>query len=275
MKTVPVSVIIPCYNCCDTIERAALSVVNQTVCPAEVFFINDASTDNTLHRLFELQKKYGKTWIKVISLPQNQGPGAARNAGWNQSSEPYLAFLDADDAWHPEKINFQYDWMKKSPDVAVTSHRCVQLAPHYSVWDLPQNHIAYSLKAFRLLIWNQMLTRSVMLHQKSKSFQVLPFRFPEDKRVSEDYFLWLEMVLNGVKSWYLDIPLAASFKSSYGEGGLSCDLVAMEKGELDTYRRLWRKNLLTTTLTIGLYGFSLIKHLRRMIIHWTRGKHGL
>ncbi len=270
MKTVPVSVIIPCYNCCDTIERAVLSVVNQTVCPAEVFFINDASTDNTLRRLFELQKKYGKTWIKVISLPQNQGPGAARNAGWNQSSEPYLAFLDADDAWHPEKINFQYDWMKKSPDVAVTSHRCVQLAPYYSVWDLPQNHIAYSLKAFRLLIWNQMLTRSVMLHR------MLSFRFPEDKRYSEDYCLWLEMLLNGINAWHLDIPLAVSFKSSYGEGGLSRDLVAMEKGELDTYKRLWRKNLLPTSLTIGLFGFSLIKHLRRMIIHWaTKGKHEL
>lgn len=269
MKTVPVSVIIPCYNCCDTIERAVLSVVNQTSCPAEVLFINDASTDNTLNRLFDLQQKYGKTWIKVISLPQNQGPGVARNAGWNQSSEPYLAFLDADDAWHPEKVNCQYGWMKNFPEVALTSHRCVQLAPHFSVWNLPQNQIAYPLKPHRLLIWNQMLTRSVML------YRMLPFRFPEDKRFSEDYCLWLEMLLNGVKAWYLDIPLAASFKSSYGQGGLSRDLAAMEKGELDTYKRLWRKNLLPTTLTIGLFGFSLIKHMRRMIIHRAKGKHAL
>ncbi len=275
MNTVPVSVIIPCYNCCETIERAVLSVVDQTICPAEVLLINDASTDNTLGRLFELQKKYGETWIRVISLSYNQGPGAARNAGWNQSSKSYLAFLDADDAWHPEKINYQYDWMKKRPDVAVTAHRCIQLSPHYSAWDLPQNHIAYSLKSFRLLLWNQMLTRSVMVHKKSASFQVLPFRFPEDKRFSEDYLLWLEMVLSGVKAWYIDIPLAVSFKSSYGEGGLSRDLVAMEKGELDTYRRLRRKKLLSTSLTIGLSGFSIIKHFRRMIIHWAKGKHEL
>ncbi|MFH0997437.1 MAG: glycosyltransferase family 2 protein [Pseudomonadota bacterium] len=270
MKTVPVSVIIPCYNCCDTIERAALSVVNQTVCPAEVLFINDASTDNTLHRLFDLQKKYGKTWIKVISLPRNQGPGAARNAGWKLSGQPYLAFLDADDTWHPEKVNYQYGWMKKRPDVAVTSHRCIQVASHDSVRDVSQRFVSYSLKPFRLLIWNQMLTRSVMLHR------LLPFRFPADKRYSEDYCLWLEMVLNGVNMWHLDIPLAVSFKSSYGEGGLSRDLAAMEKGELDTYKRLWRKNLLPTSLTIGLFGFSLIKHFRRMIIHWaTKGKHEL
>ena len=269
MKTVPVSVIIPCYNCSDTIERAVLSVVNQTARPAEVFIIDDASTDNTLRHLFDLRKKFGKTWIRVISLPHNQGPGAARNTGWNLSSEPFLAFLDADDAWHPEKIKFQFDWMKKCPDVAVTSHRCVQLAPHYLAWNLPQNPAAYSLKPLRLLICNQMLTRSVMLHR------LLPFRFPEDKRYSEDYCLWLEMVLNGVKVWHLDIPLAVSYKCSYGEGGLSRDLVAMEKGELDTYKRLWRKKLLPASLTIGLFGFSLIKHLRRMVIHWAKGKHEL
>jgi hypothetical protein len=114
-----------------------------------------------------------------------------------------------------------------------------------------------------------MLTRSVMLHR------MLPFRFPEDKRHSEDYFLWLEMVLSGVKAWYLDIPLAVSFKSAYGEAGLSRDLVAMEKGELDTYLRLRRKKLLPTGLTIGLIGFSLIRHFRRTIIHRAKRSHEL
>jgi glycosyltransferase involved in cell wall biosynthesis len=269
MKTVPVSVIIPCYNCCNTIERAILSVANQTACPAEVLLINDASTDNTLDRLSDLQKKYGNSWVRLISLQQNQGPGAARNAGWNQSREPCLAFLDADDAWHPEKVNFQYAWMKQHPEVAATSHRCIQVAFPYSAMDLPKKCIFYPLSPFRLLIRNQMLTRSVMLHRR------LPFRFPEDKRYSEDYCLWLEMVLNGINAWYLDMPLAVSFKSSYGEGGLSRDLAAMEKGELDTYMRLRRKKLLPTTLTIGLFGFSLIKHFRRVIIHWAKGKHEL
>jgi glycosyltransferase involved in cell wall biosynthesis len=270
MKTVPVSVIIPCFNCCDTIERAVLSVVKQTVCPADMFFINDASTDNTLHRLFDLQNKYGRSWIKVISLHRNLGPGAARNAGWNQSDEPYLAFLDADDAWHPEKLNYQFGWMTMHQDIAVTSHRCIQVAPHDSVRDLSQKFKTRMLNPFKLLIRNQMLTRSVMLHRQ------LPFRFPEDKRYSEDYCLWLEMVLNGIKASYLDVPLAVSFKSAYGQGGLSRNLAEMEKGELDTYKRLWRKKLLPTPLTIGLFGFSLMKHVRRQIIHGTtKGSHEL
>ena len=270
MNTVPVSVIIPCYNCSRTIERAVLSVVNQTACPAGLFLIDDASTDNTLQRLFDLQRKYARIRINIISLPRNQGPGAARNAGWNQSAEPYLAFLDADDAWHPEKIRYQYEWMKKHPHVAVTSHRCIQIAPHTDgFWKLPSDPAAvYVLKPLGLLFWNQILTRSVMLHR------MVAFRFPENKRYSEDYCLWLEMVLNGISAWYMDIPLAASFKSAYGEEGLSRDLVAMEKGELDTYQRLWRKKLLPTGLIIGLTGFSLIKHLRRTIIHWVKATHG-
>jgi glycosyltransferase involved in cell wall biosynthesis len=299
MKSVPVSVIIPCYNCADTIERAVLSVVKQTALPAEVIFINDASTDNTLDCLYNFQEKYNNTRFHVISLPQNQGPASARNAGWDQSTEPYLAFLDADDAWHPEKIHYQFGWMKKRPDVAVTSHRCIQFETRYArsatsasrhpvvyaapflisssrgqmadtlpeclTWDLPQSTAARVLKPLKLLLRNQMLTRSVMLNR------TLPYRFPVDKRYSEDYFLWLEMVLSGVNAWYLDIPLALSFKSAYGEAGLSRDLMAMEKGELDTFLRLRRKKLLSSGFAIGLFGFSLVKHVRRMIIHWAKG----
>jgi glycosyltransferase involved in cell wall biosynthesis len=266
MKNVPVSVIIPCYNCSDTIERAVLSVVNQTARPLEMLLIDDGSPDNTLDRLSQLQEKYGSTWIRVVSLPRNQGPAAARNAGWDRSCAPYLALLDADDAWHPEKIHFQYGWMKNRPDVGISSHACLQLISHFPAWDLPETHKSYPLNALSLLVRNRMLTRSVMLKRS------LPYRFSEDKRYSEDYLLWLEMVMNGIRAWYLDIPLAASFKHAYGEAGLSRHLMAMEKGELDTYARLRQKRLLPTPLAIGLYGFSLIKHLRRLIIHWIQKK---
>ena len=269
MNTVPVGVIIPCYNCSATIDRAVASVANQSARPAEVVLINDASTDDTLAQLFGLQKKFGKTWIRVVSLPQNRGPAAARNAAWNLSGQTYLAFLDADDSWHPEKVDIQYRWMKNRPDVWVTSHRCIQLGGLDPYPELSGNFAACALKPLGLLIRNRMLTRSVML------LRTLPFRFPEDKRFSEDYYLWLEMVLNGVNAWYLDSPLAASYKSAYGEGGLSRDLTAMERGELDTYKRLSRKKLLPAGWTIALFGFSLVKHMRRAIIHRIKGTYEL
>ena len=261
MEHAPVGVIIPCYNCADTVERAVESVVNQSYLPAEVILIDDGSSDSTRECLLALQNRYGHNWIKVIAFPGNRGPGAARNAGWDASSQPYLAFLDADDAWHPEKIRFQYDWMRNHPDIGICAHRCLQLGPFFSLWGVPDKYDAYPLRAMRLLLSNQLLTRSVMLKRS------LPFRFPEDKRYSEDYHLWLEMVLNGISAWYLDISLAASFKRSYGEGGLSRNLAAMEKGELDTYNQLRRKKLLPGSVAIILFGFSLIKHFRRTILH--------
>jgi glycosyltransferase involved in cell wall biosynthesis len=263
MKHAPVSVIIPCYNCADTVGRAVESVMNQSLRPAEMILIDDGSSDSTHQCLLALQKQYGstRTRLQVIALSGNQGPGAARNAGWNESAQPYLAFLDADDAWHPEKIRLQYGWMKNHPDVDICAHRCLQLDYGLSAWGVPDDYDAYPLNPMGLLIRNRLLTRSVMLKRR------LPFRFPEDKRYSEDYQLWLEMVLNGIPAWYLDVSLAASFKHAYGEAGLSRNLAAMEKGELDTYQRLRRKKLLPTSVVIGLFGFSLIKHLRRLIIH--------
>src|SRR5512147_969550 len=91
-----VSVIIPCYNCRHTIRRTINSIVQQTLKPAEVILIDDCSQDNTLEILQELQQKFSKNWIKIISLPVNSGPATARNQGLNLATEDYVALLDAD-----------------------------------------------------------------------------------------------------------------------------------------------------------------------------------
>jgi glycosyltransferase involved in cell wall biosynthesis len=69
-----------------------------------VIVIDDASTDETLAKLMELRSRYGDGWIKVLRLGRNQGPATARNAGWMEAEKRYIAFIDADDAWHPRKI---------------------------------------------------------------------------------------------------------------------------------------------------------------------------
>ena len=110
---VPVSVIIPCYRCADTIKRALGSVIAQTLPPEEIILIDDFSNDDgvTLTTLNYLRQMHQKTSIKIVLLDKNSGPGSARNAGWKEASQPYLAFLDADDSWHPKKLEIQYQWM--------------------------------------------------------------------------------------------------------------------------------------------------------------------
>jgi len=81
VKKADVSVIIPCYRCTDTIERAVNSIAEQTLLPAEVILVDDLSGDNTLAQLHRIQENYPQGWIHVIALPKNASPGTARNVG--------------------------------------------------------------------------------------------------------------------------------------------------------------------------------------------------
>ena len=70
MTTAPVSVVVPCYRCVATLERAVLSVVRQTQRPLEMILVDDASGDGTLDLLQTLQARYGE-WIRVVALTAN------------------------------------------------------------------------------------------------------------------------------------------------------------------------------------------------------------
>lgn len=111
-ESAPVSVVVPCWRCRDTIARAVESIAAQTRLPHEVILVDDASGDGTAGALHALAGRYPKDWITVIEQRDNGGAGVARNAGWETASSPYIAFLDADDAWHPKKLEIQVAWME-------------------------------------------------------------------------------------------------------------------------------------------------------------------
>ena len=265
---VPVSVVIPCYCCSETIERAVSSVINQTQLPVEIWLVDDASPDDgrTLNKLHKLKGKYtGTVQIEIIALPVNGGPSVARNAGWDAATQPYIAFLDADDAWHPQKLEIQYGWMKEHPEIVLTGHKCLRLKEDsfpQSGGPLPkvEEFQVRRITKLSLLFSNRFSTPSVMLKNE------LPFRFEPQKRYSEDYLLWLQITLSGYQGAYLDLPLAYLYKAPYGEGGLSGDLWKMEKGELAVFNKLYNLKLLNRTEFLLSYVFSLIKYVRRKCI---------
>ncbi|MDP3332698.1 MAG: glycosyltransferase family 2 protein, partial [Methylococcaceae bacterium] len=165
IKFAPVSVIIPCYRCADTIQRAVDSVVAQTLPVKEIFLVDDFSNDEmkTLNALNHLQHEYPASNIKILCLENNSGPGSARNAGWDASTQPYLAFLDADDSWHPKKIEIQYQWMAAHSNVVLSGHSSVSLTMGASMQDLPEKLVSHRVTRNDLLISNRFPTRSVML----------------------------------------------------------------------------------------------------------------
>jgi len=264
MMTVPVSVIIPCYCCSHTVERAVDSVAGQTVRPAEVILVDDASGDYTWKTLQSLRNQYGRDWINLVARSENGGPSVARNIGWDSAKEPYIAFLDADDAWHPRKLEIQYNWMMAHPDVALTGHPQVWLKNNEQLPELPEQEFAYQLTPLRLLLSNRFPTSSVMLRRE------LPFRFDPSKRRSEDYLLWLQIVISGVAVCRLDVPLSYFQKAPRGGQYLNGELWKREKAELATYSRLQKDRMISQAIYMLLRLFSLAKFLRRYFVSLQR-----
>jgi GT2 family glycosyltransferase len=106
----PISLVIPAYNAEAHIRAALESVTSQSVMPAEIIVVDDASPD----RISDVATEYG---ARVIRFPVNAGPAAARNAGAFAASQPWVAFLDADDVWLGDKLQAQWAAIESWPDV--------------------------------------------------------------------------------------------------------------------------------------------------------------
>lgn len=255
----PVSVVIPCFRAGTTIQRAIESVAAQTRRPAEVIVVDDHSDDGTVKIVESLAETYGLSLI-IIRHSRNLGPAAARNTGWDAATQPFVAFLDADDAWHPRKLEIQYEWMSKRDDVVLTGHRWVVLSDSAAVeLRLPDRLKATPITFRRLLIRNQLPTPTVMLRRE------IPYRFEPSKRYSEDYLLWLQLACDGHAMWRLELPLAFGFKPAYGAGGQSGDLWRMELGQLDTIRRLQQSARISRGVALLAMSWSLGKFAKRVV----------
>jgi len=108
-----ISIIIPTYNYAQYICEAIESVLNQTYKDFEIIVVDDGSTDNTK----EVIKPYLNK-IKYI-YQQNSGPSSARNRGIKEAKGEYIAFLDADDIWLPQKLELQIKFMEKEKEVGL------------------------------------------------------------------------------------------------------------------------------------------------------------
>src|SRR5690606_34933711 len=98
-----VTIITPAYNAAAHIASTVQSVRNQTHQDWEMIVVDDASVDSTREVVSELSTKDSR--IRLISLPRNHGaPATPRNIGIQQARGKWVAFIDADDIWHPQKL---------------------------------------------------------------------------------------------------------------------------------------------------------------------------
>ena len=271
MKFANVSVIIPCYRCSKTIGTAVDSVLKQTILPREIILVDDFSNDNgaTSGVLLDIRDSNLGIPIIFISLEKNDGPGTARNVGWDKASQPYIAFLDADDSWHPGKIEIQYKWMILNPRVALSFHRTQQIELGKK---LLLNSTEFRIKpvTFKsLLLSNVVPTRSVML--KTSVIQ----RFYPGKRHAEDYLLWLKIAHTEGSVWFIDLVLSYSYKHDFGEGGLNSLLYKSYHGVLDAYKKILQDKLISNVTYCLLVAYASMKHIRRLCLVFFRSEFNL
>ncbi len=108
-----VSIITPTYNRAQYIKEAIESVISQTYSDWELIVVDDGSTDQT----FEILDKYAKQDKRIRYIRQsNAGPSTARNTALAQVSGKYIAFIDDDDRWLPEKLKLQVELMESDPE---------------------------------------------------------------------------------------------------------------------------------------------------------------
>lgn len=105
-----VSVVIPTYRRLELVQRAVQSALSQTLSAVEVIVVIDGPDEAVRSRLVEI----GDTRLKIIELPTNQGSRAARNAGIAAAQSQWVAFLDDDDEWMPQKLELQLEAVRKS-----------------------------------------------------------------------------------------------------------------------------------------------------------------
>lgn len=110
-----ISVIIPTYNRAEKVVRAIDSVLRQTYKDFEIIVFDDGSTDNTEEVIGAITDK------RLVFIPGkiNRGAGAARNEGVKHAKGKYIAFLDSDDEWLPEKLEKQLEYIKCHPEVGM------------------------------------------------------------------------------------------------------------------------------------------------------------
>lgn len=221
-----VTVITPAYNAASYIEKTIQSVIRQTI-PCKMIIVNDASNDATQVIAERCRQQYPDR-IEIIENRRNMGVAASRNAAIRKAVTEYIAFLDADDWWSPEKLELQLEVLNRLGADACYSGRELMCADGDSTGKIIQvpERINYKL----LLRGNVISCSSVLMRRDD----ALSYPMEHDE-LHEDYIVWLKMLRDGKNFAGINKPL---LKSRLGAEGKSRNKLKSAKMTYGVYRYL-------------------------------------
>lgn len=254
-----ISVIIPAYNCEKTIEDTVDSVLNQTRFDLidEIIVVNDGSTDNT-EKLIET--KYEDTIVRLINK-KNGGVSAARNIGIKNANSKWIALLDSDDVWMPEKIEKQWELIEKYPEIKFIGCNRNKENVHIGT-KVDDNLYKLSFKQLLMKMWPHTSTALI----NKEVFHEVGF-FNEQMRYAEDGELWSRIALK-YPLYYISLSyeIAGGNKLPFGESGLSANLKGMYEGNVKNIINLLSDKNISLRFYMFLRLFYWAKYIRRIII---------
>ncbi len=188
-----VSVIIPVYNSEKTIKQTLDSVLNQTYKNLEIIAVNDCSKDNSLEILNEYAKKDKR--LKVFSNAQNLRVAKTRNFAIENCSGEYIAFVDADDIWKPEKIEKQLLFMQETgAELCYTSVEFIDDSGEAT----GRKFIVPEKVNFNKLLKQNVIT----LSSACAKADLIKKHLMHNDELHEDFIMWLEILRDEIKFAY-------------------------------------------------------------------------
>ncbi|GAA6616690.1 glycosyltransferase family 2 protein [Scytonema sp. NUACC26] len=253
-----ISVIIPAYNAEQTIVDTVASVQQQTFSDLEIIVIDDESSDRTLEILYGIKEQR----LQVFSY-KNGGASVARNRGITHATGEYIAFLDADDLWTPNKLERQLAALKQNPKAAV--------AYSWTYYQFPDEQDSYIENSYlfegnvypHLLVTNFLHNGSNPLIYR-KAIDSVGFFDPTLKSV-EDWDYWLRLAAK----WHFVLVREPQIIYRQRSQSISENIEVMEKNCLILIDKAFRDappelQFLKQKSLAGIYQYLAQKYLSRI-----------
>lgn len=245
-----VSIITPAYNASGYITETIDSIKNQTYEDWELIVIDDCSTDNTVEVVnqYQLQDKR----IRLIRAEINGGVATARNLGLQVAKGDYIAFLDSDDLWKPEKLEKQLAFMQR--------HDCILSYTDFQHFDSVKGTLGKVIKCPKKMRANDILKNTTIgcltvMVDKRKAGE---FYMPNLKH-TEDNCCWYHILEKGYTAYNVGEVLSLY---RVGNSSLTKNKGKSARQQWDTYREYFRFPVPRSAYYYACYAFNaILRHL--------------
>ncbi|MUK87347.1 glycosyltransferase [Ornithinibacillus sp. L9] len=243
-----ISVITPAFNAEKFISRTIESVLDQTYTNWEMVIVDDRSTDNTVSIIQEYQKKDER--IKLHILPENSGSAIARNTAMKNAQGQYIAFLDSDDLWYPQKLEKQLKFMQEK-DIAFSFTKYRRMDEDGTI----RNVVSKAPKSvgYHDLLRHCVIGCLTVMIDRDKVGRLDMI----DIRTRQDYAYWLEITKRGFRAYGLPEVLS---KYRTVENSISRNKFKAAKRQWYVYRNVENLGILKSLWYFTHYTFMGVKN---------------